>query len=82
MLGDEREADTMTCQWEECGKVFNHLPTLIDHIHNGEFYIRVTCVLSGGVLKDICTVNWRVSRFPRYLVRVLASADTIAFRLG
>ena len=39
MLGEEQEADTMTCQWEECGKVFNHLPTLIDHIHNGEFYV-------------------------------------------
>lgn len=26
----------MACQWEECGKVFDHLPTLIDHIHNGE----------------------------------------------
>lgn len=27
--------DTTTCQWEDCGKVFDHLPSLIDHIHNG-----------------------------------------------
>ena len=27
--------DTMTCQWEDCGRVFDHLPSLIDHIHNG-----------------------------------------------
>ncbi|KAI0314759.1 hypothetical protein OF83DRAFT_1063270 [Amylostereum chailletii] len=26
--------DTVTCQWGECGKVYSHLPTLIDHIHN------------------------------------------------
>ena len=36
MAVEDQEADTMTCQWEDCGKVFNHLPTLIDHIHNGE----------------------------------------------
>lgn len=33
--------DTMSCQWEECGKVFNHLPTLIEHIHNGMFFRRI-----------------------------------------
>jgi len=33
--------DSVTCQWEDCGKVFTHLPTLIDHIHNGKFS---TCV--------------------------------------
>jgi hypothetical protein len=27
--------DTISCQWEECGRVFNHLPTIIEHIHNG-----------------------------------------------
>jgi hypothetical protein len=27
--------DSVTCQWEDCGVVFTHLPTLIDHIHNG-----------------------------------------------
>lgn len=41
MLGEEREADTMTCQWEDCGKVFSHLPTLIEHIHNGELYFNL-----------------------------------------
>ena len=29
------EVDTMTCRWEECGRVFSHLPTMIEHIHNG-----------------------------------------------
>ena len=44
MLGEEREADTMTCQWEDCGKVFSHLPTLIEHIHNGELrFSQVPC---------------------------------------
>lgn len=33
---DVTEADTMSCRWEDCGKVFNHLPSLIDHIHNGQ----------------------------------------------
>ena len=28
--------DTVTCLWDNCGVVFTHLPTLIDHIHNGE----------------------------------------------
>ena len=27
--------DVVTCQWEDCGVVFTHLPTLIAHIHNG-----------------------------------------------
>ena len=26
------------CQWENCGEVFAHLATLIDHIHNGKFF--------------------------------------------
>ncbi|KAI0028405.1 hypothetical protein K488DRAFT_7156, partial [Vararia minispora EC-137] len=26
--------DVATCEWDNCGKVFDHLPTLIDHIHN------------------------------------------------
>ena len=28
--------DSVTCQWDDCGVVFTHLPTLIEHIHNGE----------------------------------------------
>lgn len=39
---DNVEVDTMTCRWEECGKVFSHLPTMIEHIHNGAFL----CMLS------------------------------------
>ena len=31
-----KRVDTMTCQWEDCGRVFSHLPTLIEHIHNGK----------------------------------------------
>lgn len=33
--GEGEGEDTMSCQWEECGRVFNHLPSLIEHIHNG-----------------------------------------------
>lgn len=29
------QEDSVTCQWEDCGVVFTHLPTLIGHIHNG-----------------------------------------------
>ncbi len=48
MTVEEQEADTMTCQWEDCGRVFNHLPTLIDHIHNGTQLSR-SCPLSQKV---------------------------------
>ncbi|KIP05380.1 hypothetical protein PHLGIDRAFT_19733 [Phlebiopsis gigantea 11061_1 CR5-6] len=41
--------DTMTCQWEECGKVFNHLPSLIEHIHNDHI----------GVHKSNYTCEWK-----------------------
>lgn len=33
---DEEGPDTMRCQWEDCTRIYNHLPTLIEHIHNGE----------------------------------------------
>ena len=39
--------DSVTCQWEDCGKVFTHLPTLIHHIHNGKFSL----VLGGVCLR-------------------------------
>lgn len=32
------EDDVATCRWNDCGRVFHHLPTLIDHIHNGEHH--------------------------------------------
>ncbi|KAJ3496395.1 hypothetical protein NLJ89_g10490 [Agrocybe chaxingu] len=45
--GPEQE-DSVTCQWEECGVVFTHLPTLIDHIHNEHI----------GVHKSNYTCEW------------------------
>ena len=32
----EQGADTVTCLWDDCGIVFTHLPTLIEHIHSSE----------------------------------------------
>ncbi|KAF8966168.1 hypothetical protein BDZ97DRAFT_1809854 [Flammula alnicola] len=40
--------DSVTCQWEDCGVVFTHLPTLIDHIHNDHI----------GVHKSNYTCEW------------------------
>lgn len=56
MLGEEREADTMTCQWEDCGKVFSHLPTLIEHIHNGELHFSLVPYRTfwGHILRRLC----------------------------
>ncbi|KAH9927636.1 uncharacterized protein B0H18DRAFT_1002920 [Fomitopsis serialis] len=45
---ENMEVDTMTCRWEECGKVFSHLPTLIEHIHNDHI----------GVHKSNYTCEW------------------------
>ncbi|KZT03023.1 uncharacterized protein LAESUDRAFT_751802 [Laetiporus sulphureus 93-53] len=45
---DEPDVDTMTCLWEDCGKVYNHLPTLIEHIHNDHI----------GVHKSNYTCEW------------------------
>jgi hypothetical protein len=28
--------DTASCMWDDCGIVFTHLPTLIEHIHSGK----------------------------------------------
>lgn len=36
--------DTMACQWEDCGRVFDHLPSLIEHIHNGALPTNAFCV--------------------------------------
>ena len=38
--------DSVTCQWEDCGKVFTHLPTLIDHIHKGKFSVCARVLVS------------------------------------
>ncbi|KAH7918869.1 kinase-like protein [Leucogyrophana mollusca] len=40
--------DTVMCLWEECGIVFTHLPTLIDHIHSEHI----------GVHKSNYTCRW------------------------
>ena len=31
--------DTATCMWDDCGMVFTHLPTLIEHIHSGMHWL-------------------------------------------
>lgn len=38
--------DSVTCQWEDCGILFTHLPTLIDHIHNGELNFSLKIIRS------------------------------------
>ncbi|EKM76303.1 hypothetical protein AGABI1DRAFT_78740 [Agaricus bisporus var. burnettii JB137-S8] len=40
--------DSVTCQWQDCGIVYTHLPTLIDHIHNEHI----------GVHKSSYTCEW------------------------
>jgi hypothetical protein len=35
--GGTVDDDSVTCVWDNCGVVYTHLRTLIDHIHNGEF---------------------------------------------
>ncbi|KAI0776950.1 hypothetical protein BD413DRAFT_524076 [Trametes elegans] len=60
MMGEDQEADTMTCQWEDCGKVFNHLPTLIDHIHNDHIGVHksnYTCEWAGCVRRGIAQTS-------------------------
>ena len=43
--GDEITlAEGMECQWEECGKMYNNLAVLIEHIHNGASLL-VVCIL-------------------------------------
>ncbi|KAJ7656346.1 hypothetical protein DFH06DRAFT_1199313 [Mycena polygramma] len=40
--------DSVTCQWENCGIVYTHLPTLIEHIHSVHI----------GVHKSNYTCEW------------------------
>ncbi|KAL0954932.1 hypothetical protein HGRIS_003865 [Hohenbuehelia grisea] len=40
--------DSVTCEWDDCGIVFTHLPSLIDHIHNDHI----------GVHKSNYTCEW------------------------
>lgn len=44
------QEDSVTCQWEDCGVVFTHLPTLIDHIHNGPSKFQNLCPNVNGLL--------------------------------
>ncbi|KAI9463869.1 hypothetical protein HD554DRAFT_1297484 [Boletus coccyginus] len=44
----EQGADTVTCLWDDCGIVFTHLPTLIEHIHSTHI----------GVHKSNYTCEW------------------------
>ncbi|KAF9240850.1 hypothetical protein BU15DRAFT_61181 [Melanogaster broomeanus] len=44
----EQGVDTVTCLWEDCGVVFTHLPTLIEHIHSTHI----------GVHKSNYTCEW------------------------
>ena len=49
--------DTMSCQWEECGRVFNHLPTLIEHIHNGKPFFNVIISMLFRRTYDMQTIS-------------------------
>ncbi|KAF8553046.1 hypothetical protein OG21DRAFT_1589739 [Imleria badia] len=44
----EQGVDTVTCLWDDCGIVFTHLPTLIEHIHSSHI----------GVHKSNYTCEW------------------------
>jgi len=46
--GDPAAEDSVVCQWEDCGIVFTHLPTLILHIHDEHI----------GVHKSNYTCEW------------------------
>ncbi|KAH9939633.1 uncharacterized protein BXZ73DRAFT_43613 [Epithele typhae] len=56
----DNRPDTMTCQWEDCGRVFNHLPTLIDHIHQDHIGVHksnYTCEWAGCVRRGIAQTS-------------------------
>ncbi|KAG1895294.1 uncharacterized protein F5891DRAFT_1059403 [Suillus fuscotomentosus] len=46
--GEAAGSDTMTCLWDDCGVVFSHLPSLIEHIHTTHI----------GVHKSNYTCEW------------------------
>ncbi|KAJ7154745.1 hypothetical protein C8R46DRAFT_960841 [Mycena filopes] len=46
VLRDSSYVDSVTCQWEDCGLVYTHLPTLVDHVHQdhvGAHKAKYTC---------------------------------------
>ncbi|CDO68517.1 hypothetical protein BN946_scf184998.g14 [Trametes cinnabarina] len=60
MAAEEPQPDTMTCQWEDCGKVFDHLPTLIEHIHGDHIGVHksnYTCEWAGCVRRGIAQTS-------------------------
>jgi hypothetical protein len=59
--------DTMTCLWDDCGIVFSHLPSLIEHIHSSTFMLiyptsvklnNSMCTAHVGVHKSNYTCDW------------------------
>ncbi|KAG2340084.1 hypothetical protein BDR05DRAFT_967316 [Suillus weaverae] len=46
--GEAAGSDTMTCLWDDCGVIFSHLPSLIEHIHSTHI----------GVHKSNYTCEW------------------------
>ncbi|KAG2126052.1 hypothetical protein DEU56DRAFT_823237 [Suillus clintonianus] len=46
--GEAAGSDTMTCLWDDCGVIFSHLPSLIEHIHTTHI----------GVHKSNYTCEW------------------------
>ena len=57
--GALNKKDSVSCQWEDCGEVFTHLATLIDHIHNGNFFLLVL-----GRIPSVAEVE---KRWPTFL---------------
>lgn len=61
----EQGADTVTCLWDDCGIVFTHLPTFIEHIHSStrSLYLRALPIdvyipAHIGVHKSNYTCEW------------------------
>jgi hypothetical protein len=53
------DTDTVTCLWEDCGVLFTHLPTLIEHIHKGASvcFFFFFSARSGGESRFDCDEN-------------------------
>jgi hypothetical protein len=70
--------DSVTCQWEDCGKVFTHLPTLIHHIHNGKFRLVLGCmplVEKCGAVKILAHASWWRKRLIYWFITCLLTRD-------
>jgi hypothetical protein len=51
----------VSCQWEDCGKVFTHLPTFRHHIHNGKFWLVLGVCLRSPKLREGTTNIWQTA---------------------